>query len=142
MTYPPIAPARMNVIAHEHADFRLATVTAQSLGTFSSNCLNTFLLEPGFNPVNRIAPSLQDQMVRQGNRNLLQRLRVDVSGASRLLFGAYDKPTNPLPYWNAGGGRIEACDANPDLNARLSRALASRYLIGFPTPSSARVRIK
>jgi len=39
------------------------------------------VLEPGFNPVNRIAPSLQDQMVRQENRNLLQRSRVDSSGA-------------------------------------------------------------
>jgi len=73
--------ARMNVIAPERADFRLTTVNAQSLGIFSANCLNAFLLEPGFNPVNRIAPSLQDQMVRQENRNLLQRSRVDASGA-------------------------------------------------------------
>jgi len=75
------APARMNVIAHEHADFCLTTVNAQSLETFSSNCLNVFLLEPGFNPVKRISPSLQDQMVRQENRNLLQGSRVDASEA-------------------------------------------------------------
>ena len=41
----------MNVIAHEHADFRLTVVAAQSLGIFSANCLNAFLLEPGFNPL-------------------------------------------------------------------------------------------
>ena len=29
-TYPSMAPARMNVIAQKHADFRLATVNAQS----------------------------------------------------------------------------------------------------------------
>jgi len=70
----------MNVIAHEHADFRLTSVSALSLGTFSSKCLNAFVLEPGFNPVNRISPSLQDQMVLQENRNLLQRSRVDAAG--------------------------------------------------------------
>jgi len=75
-----MAPTRMNVIAHEHADFRLSSVTALSLGNFSSNCLNAFVLEPGFNPVNRISPSLQDQMVQQENRNLLQRSRVGASG--------------------------------------------------------------
>jgi len=79
-TYPPVAPTRMNVIAHEHADFRLTMVNAQSFGTFSSNCLNAFVLEPGFNPVNRISPSLQDLMVQQENRNLLQRSRVNASG--------------------------------------------------------------
>jgi len=70
----------MNVIAHEHADFRLTSVSALSLGTFSSNCLNAFVLEPEFNPVNRISPSLQDLMVQQENRNLLQRSRVNASG--------------------------------------------------------------
>jgi len=69
--YPFMAPTRMNVIAHEHAEFRLSSVSALSLGTFSSNCLNAFVLEPGFNPVDRISPSLQDQMVLQENRNLL-----------------------------------------------------------------------
>jgi len=78
--YPSMAPTRMNVIAHEHADFRLTVVTTQSLGTFSANCLNAFVLEPGFNP-NCISPSLQDQMVREENRDLLQRSRVDSSGA-------------------------------------------------------------
>jgi len=29
-TYPPMAPTRMKVIAHEHADFRLTSVTALS----------------------------------------------------------------------------------------------------------------
>jgi len=76
-----VAPTRMNVIAHEHADFRLTEVNAQSLGTFSSNCLNDYVLEPGFNPVNRISPSLQVQMVQQENRNLCKRSRVDSSGA-------------------------------------------------------------
>ena len=78
--YPFMAPTRMNVIAHEHADFRLTSVSALSLGTFSSNCLNAFVLEPGLNPVNRISPSLQDLMVQQENRNLLQRSRVNASG--------------------------------------------------------------
>jgi len=81
MKYPPMAPTRMNVIAHEHADFRLTMVNAQSLGTFPSNCLNAFVLEPSFNPINRITPSLQDQMVRQENRNFLQSSRADASGA-------------------------------------------------------------
>jgi len=28
MTHPSMAPARMNAITHEHADFRLTTVNA------------------------------------------------------------------------------------------------------------------
>ena len=81
MTYPSMAPTRMSVIANLHANFRLTMVNAQSLGTFSANCSNAFLVEPGFNPVNRIAPSLQDQMVRQENQNQLQCSRGDASGA-------------------------------------------------------------
>jgi len=60
MAYPTVAPMRMKAIAYEHADFRLTLVDAQSLGTFSANCINAFMVEPGFNPENRIAPSLQD----------------------------------------------------------------------------------
>ena len=81
----------MNVIAHEHADFRLTSVTALSLGTFSSSCLNAFVLEPGYNPVNRISPNLQDLMVQQENRNLLQRLRVSSSGV-RLRVNSSGAP--------------------------------------------------
>jgi len=79
MTYPSMAPMRINVIAHEQADLRLTTVNAQSLGTLSANCINALLVEPGFNPGNRISPSMQDQMVRQENRNLLQRSRGDAA---------------------------------------------------------------
>jgi len=71
----------MNFIVHEHAEFRQTVVNAQVLGTFSVNCLNAILVEPGFNPVNRIAPSLQDHMVRQENRNQFQRLCGVASGA-------------------------------------------------------------
>jgi len=40
---------------------------------FFSNCLSALLVEPSFYPINRIAPSLQDQMVLQEARNQLQR---------------------------------------------------------------------